>query len=94
MNCGRPGCAVPFANTPLTSSYSGTLLNLEERQVTYETTHAILEKHPDLAGIYCVGGGMEGAIAALRESGRADEVMLVVNELTDKSREALQDGTV
>ena len=72
----------------------GTLLNLEERQVTYETTHAILEKHPDLAGIYCVGGGMEGAIAALRESGRAGEVMLVVNELTDESREALQDGTV
>jgi LacI family transcriptional regulator len=72
----------------------GTLLNLEEGQVTYETTHAILEKHPDLAGIYCAGGGMEGAIAALRESGRADEVMLVVNELTDDSREALQDGTV
>ena len=72
----------------------GTLLNLEDRQVTYETTHAVLEKHPDLSGIYCVGGGMEGAIAALRESGRANEVMLVVNELTDESREALQDGTV
>lgn len=71
-----------------------TLLNLEERKVTYETTHAILEKHPDLSGIYCVGGGMEGAISALRESGRADQVMLVVNELTDDSREALQDGTV
>ena len=72
----------------------GTLLNLEERQVTYETTLAILDKHPDLTGIYCIGGGMEGAIAAVRESGRADEVMLVVNELTDDSREALQDGTV
>lgn len=72
----------------------GTLLNLEDRKVTYETTHAILEKHPDLVGIYCVGGGMEGAIAALREAGRAEEVMLVVNELTDDSREALQDGTV
>lgn len=72
----------------------GTLLNLEESQVTYETTHAILEQHPDLSGIYCVGGGMEGAIAALRESGRADAVMLVVNELTDDTRQALQDGTV
>lgn len=72
----------------------GTLLNLEERQVTYETTHALLEQHADLSGIYCAGGGMEGAIAALRESGRADEVMLVVNELTDESREGLQDGTV
>ncbi|MBP7003057.1 LacI family DNA-binding transcriptional regulator [Amaricoccus sp.] len=72
----------------------GTILNLEERQVTYEATHALLESHPDLSGIYCAGGGMEGAIAAMRESGRANEVMLVVNELTDESREALQDGTV
>ena len=45
------------------------LLNLEDRQITYETTHAILEKHRDLAGIYCAGGGMEGAIRALRELG-------------------------
>ena len=72
----------------------GALLNLEERDVTYETTHALLEKHPDLTAIYCAGGGMEGAIAALRESGQAHEVMLVVNELTDELREALQDGTV
>lgn len=72
----------------------GALLNLEDRQVTYETTHAILEKHPDLAGLYCAGGGMEGAIDALREAGRAHEVMLMVNELTDESRQALQDGTV
>ena len=71
-----------------------TQLNLEDPQVTYETTFAILEKHPDLAAIYCAGGGMEGAIAALRESGRAHEVMLVVNEITDETREALQDGTV
>lgn len=72
----------------------GTQLNLEDPQVTYEIACAILEKHPDLAGIYCAGGGMEGAIAALRESGRAHGVMLVVNELTDETREALQDGTV
>ncbi|MFO1106343.1 MAG: LacI family DNA-binding transcriptional regulator [Amaricoccus sp.] len=72
----------------------GAMLNLEDGQVTYESTHAILDQHPDLTAIYCAGGGMEGAIAALRESGRADEVMLVVNEITDDSRAALQDGTV
>ncbi len=69
-------------------------LNLEEPEVTYEATHAMLEKHRDLTGIYCAGGGMEGAISALRESGRARNVMLVVNELTNETREALQDGTV
>jgi LacI family transcriptional regulator len=54
----------------------------------------MLEKHADLAGIYCAGGGMEGAVAALKESGRAREVMLVVNEITDETRDALQNGTV
>jgi len=72
----------------------GTQLNLEDPQVTYETASALLEKHADLTGIYCAGGGMEGAIQALRESGRARDVMLVVNEITDESRVALQDGTV
>lgn len=69
-------------------------LNLEEPEVTYETTLAILDRHADLTGIYCAGGGMEGAIAALRETERADDVMLVVNEITDETRQALQDGTV
>jgi LacI family transcriptional regulator len=31
---------------------------------------------------------------ALRESGRAADVTLIVNEITDETRQALQDGTV
>lgn len=69
-------------------------INLETRQLTHEATVEMLEKHPDLVGIYCAGGGMEGAIAALRDSGRAREVTLFVNEMTDVTRQALQDGTV
>ncbi len=70
------------------------MINLEARQITYEATLELLEKHRDLVGLYCAGGGMEGAIAALRESGRASDVVLVVNELTDETRLALQDRTV
>ena len=68
-----------------------TLVNLETRQLTYEATLDLLARHPDLRGIYCAGGGMEGAIAALRESRAPGEVALVVNELTPESRSALQD---
>lgn len=68
-------------------------INLETRQLTYEATHAMLEKHSDLVGVYCAGGGMEGAISALREAGRGD-VTLAVNEITAETRQALQDGTV
>lgn len=71
-----------------------TLVNLETRQLTYEATLDLLARHPDLRGIYCAGGGMEGAIAALREARAPGEVVLVVNELTPESRLALQQGYV
>lgn len=66
-----------------------TLVNLETRQLTYEATLDLLGRHPDLRGIYCAGGGMEGAIAALREVRQPGEVTLIVNELTPESRAAL-----
>lgn len=68
-----------------------TLVNLETRQVTYEATLNLLDTHSDLRGIYVAGGGMEGAIAALREVRPPEKVALIVNELTLESRAALQD---
>ena len=68
-----------------------TLVNLETRQLTYEATLDLLDRHPDLRGIYCAGGGMEGAIAALREARRPGEVCLVVNEITPETRAGLTD---
>ncbi len=71
-----------------------TLVNLETRQVTYEATLDLLHRHPDLRGIFVAGGGMEGAIQALREMRQPDEVALVVNELTDLSATGLQEHYV
>ena len=71
-----------------------TLINLETRQLTYEATMSLLSRHPDLVGIYVAGGGMEGAIQAVREAGAASRVTLVVNELTPESQSGLQDRTV
>ena len=69
-----------------------TLVNLETRQLTFEATLDLLDRHPDLKGIYVAGGGMEGAIAALRERHPEPKVALIVNELTAESRAALVDG--
>ncbi len=71
-----------------------TLVNLETRQLTYEATLDLLTRHPDLCGIYVAGGGMEGAIAALREVRPPEKVALVVNEVTVESRAGLLDGYV
>jgi LacI family transcriptional regulator len=68
-----------------------TLVNLETRQLTYEATLDLLARHPDCVGMYLAGGGMEGAITALREVRQAGQVSLVVNELTPESRSALAD---
>lgn len=70
------------------------IVNLETRQVTYEATLELLDRHPSLRAIHVAGGGMEGAIAALREVRPPGKVALVVNELTRESREALSDSYV
>ena len=77
-----PGIEVPEA-----------MVNLETRQLTYESTRALLVRHPALRGVYVAGGGMEGAIAALREVRRPD-VALIVSALTPDSRAALAEGVV
>jgi LacI family transcriptional regulator len=67
------------------------MVNLETRQLTYEATLALLARHANLRGVYVAGGGMEGAIAALREA-RRPEVALIVSALTADSRAALGEG--
>jgi LacI family transcriptional regulator len=71
-----------------------TLVNLEETGIAHEATLDLLERHPDLVGLCIIGGGMEGAIGALREAGRAGRISVVCNELTPESRAALADQLV
>lgn len=71
-----------------------SMVNLDTRQVTYEATLDLLNRRPDVRGIYVAGGGMEGAIEALRETRPPGRVGLVVNELTPESRAGLVDRYV
>jgi LacI family transcriptional regulator len=71
-----------------------TAVNLETRQLTHEATLDLLARTPDLAGLYVAGGGMEGAISALREARPSDKITLIVNELTPDSSQGLADRYV
>lgn len=71
-----------------------TQINLETRQLTYEATVNLLSRHEDLVGLYCAGGGMEGAIEAVREMRKPGDMVLIVNELTPESRAGLLDRTL
>ena len=70
------------------------MVNLEARRIAHEATLDLLQRFPDLAGFYVAGGGMEGAISALREEGMAGRMTVVCNELTPELRAALADNIV
>ena len=71
-----------------------TIMEREARQANYEATVALLRDHPDLVGLYVSGAAVEGTIAAVRDAGRAEDLGVVVTELTPETRAALADGVV
>ncbi|MET2829515.1 LacI family DNA-binding transcriptional regulator [Mesorhizobium shangrilense] len=68
-----------------------TLVNLEANQITHDAIIDLLERHPDLVGLYVAGGGMEGAVSALRQAKPAEMPAVICNEITAQSRAALAD---
>jgi LacI family transcriptional regulator len=75
-----------------------TLLPVRESRDDPKRVQAVaaqlLGDHPDLIGLYNVGAGTPGIIAALEQSGRQREVVYIAHELTDESRHALINGTI
>ncbi|HET6158694.1 MAG TPA: LacI family DNA-binding transcriptional regulator [Dongiaceae bacterium] len=69
-----------------------TVVNLEAGELAHEATLDLLKRHPELIGFYVAGGGMEGAISALREENMADRLVAVFNELTPDSRAGLAEN--
>ena len=50
--------------------------------------------HPQLAGIYSIGGGNSGIIGALREIDPPKRPVVILHELTQSARKGLADGVV
>ncbi len=60
----------------------------------YRAARALLDAHPDLAGLYNIGAGNRGIARALEETGRAREVLFIGHELTDHTKRYLVSGTM
>ncbi|MBV4441745.1 substrate-binding domain-containing protein, partial [Clostridium tyrobutyricum] len=65
----------------------------DDEAKNYRQTKTLLGQHPDLAGIYNIGGGPEGIARALKEAGRQD-IVFVGHGLTPETRGLLVDGTL
>jgi LacI family transcriptional regulator len=70
------------------------LSTYESAAVAREMTEKLFNDHPDLGGLFVSGGGITGAIAALRDRPRDKGFIAVGYELFDTTRAALIDGTL
>jgi LacI family transcriptional regulator len=70
------------------------LSTFESSAVAEEMTEKLLAQHTDLTSLFVSGGGITGAMAALRASGRASELVVVGYDLMDSTRAGLLDGTL
>lgn len=81
----------------LASEFSGVTLigPLEGHDETTETLSLVarlLDEHPDLSGLYNLGAGNAGLVAALEGHGRPLQV--IVHELTEPTRRGLLGGVI
>lgn len=70
------------------------LATYESAAAARELTEKLLREHPDLCGLFISGGGITGALSALRDVPKRDDFVAVGYELFDETRAALIDGTL
>ncbi len=70
------------------------LTTYESAAVARELVEKLLTEHPDLCGLFVSGGGITGALAALRDTPKRDDFVAVGYELFDATRAALIDGVL
>lgn len=66
----------------------------DEAQINYQQSKQLLKQHPDLVGIYNIGGASDGVAQALKEAGRAQQTVFIGHGLTPDTRSLLVDGSM
>jgi LacI family transcriptional regulator len=75
-------------------AFAETIEGRDDPQVNAKLTFELLERHPDLCGIYNVGGSSAGIGAAVRQAGRAAQVALVGHGLSPDTLAMLEEDTM
>ena len=64
----------------------------DQSQRTEPLVTKLLQREPELLGLYSIGAGNRGIQAALERSGRAGDIVWICHELTPHARQALLSG--
>jgi len=70
------------------------LSTFETSAVAEEMAEKLLAENQDLKGLFVAGGGISGAINALRSTGRSGQLTTVGFQLMENTRSGLLDGTL
>jgi LacI family transcriptional regulator len=66
----------------------------DDAETNYRLARTLLKQHPDLVGLYNLGGGAEGVGHALQERRGSERTVFVAHGLTPDTRALLIDGTL
>ncbi len=72
--------------------FAETIEGQDDPLTNMHMTLSLLERYPDLCGIYNVGGSSEGIGMAMRRTGRAAQVRLIGHGLSPDTRGMLEEG--
>ena len=67
---------------------------MDDRESAFRETIGLLQRHPDLAGIYNVGGGSFGIGRALKNANLSDRIVLIGHEATPGNKAMILEGTM
>ena len=70
------------------------LPTFESTAIAREMTERLLTEHPDMAGLYVCGGGITGALAAIRGMRRSGTLRVIGYDLMESTRAGLLDGSL
>lgn len=70
------------------------VLGNDDSEDNYVKISELLDKNPDIVGIYNIGSGNRGIVKALHERGIEKQVVFVTHHLTSSSRPNLLNGTI
>jgi LacI family transcriptional regulator len=66
----------------------------DDADMNFARLSEVIAKHPDLLGVYCVGGGQKGVAAALEQAGVAASVVMIGHNFNEETKPFLLSGTI
>jgi LacI family transcriptional regulator len=66
----------------------------DDAELNFTRFSEVIARHPDLRGVYCVGGGQKGVAAALEAAGVAQSIVMIGHNFNEETKPFLLAGTI